>query len=474
MDGKQLSRRQAGQLIAGGSAALVLLSAGGAAGSPLGLAQPKKEKEKDKDKKKQPPAAAKKPMELVKLFTPGKKHDWTLQVSVDVNAYVQKDGNGMPVVHDFNLDSATVVFPVLKDSSCHRSYTRIVKSEMKLNDVLVADRVAKYEDKFPCGTRLGKWEMKNKKGREMSLEVNIPMTCWQTKFDEKSAELVPWPGTWPQMPMSTFNDTQTIGVKRDGTPLSLIDHRAENIKALLEKWTSGKDPKTIAPVKLAKYLAGEVLEKFQPSGDALRFLKTRGMQGFEGFNLKGAEETVNDMRGSEHDIACVLCAVYRAAGLPARLVIGFDITDEKGSDKNFLDKKNNNSVPLFRTWVEFALYEETNPREIWVPVDVNRQRRVSSKVQRDPKLWRYFGSHDEMDTVLPIAHQFHPPTAVLAHGAPCFWGWTTTPEAQTATQFLRFGSITTPRTVTSDRDREDPADEPTGSGGPRPPAPPKK
>lgn len=459
MNGKNLSRRQAGQLILGGSAALCLLSAGQASGSPFGLMQPKK----DKDKDKQP--AAKKAMDLTKLLVPGKKHDWTLQVVVDVNAYVAKDGKGMPIIHDFDLDSATVIFPVLKETCCHKPYTKIVKSELKLNDVLVADRVAKYEDKYPCGTRLGKWEMKNVKGREMSLEVNIPMTCWQTKFDEKNAELVTWPGRWPQVPASTFTDLQVIGTRKDGKPLALIDHTAENIKAMLSAWTEKKDPRTIPPVKLAKFLAGQVLETFQPSGDALSFLRNSG---FQGFNLKGAEETVSDVRGSEHDIACVLCAVYRAAGLPARLVIGFDITDEKGSDKNFLDKKNSNSVPLFRTWVEFCLYDESNPKEIWVPVDMNRQRKVSNKVQNNPKLWRYFGSNDEMDTVLPIAHQFHPPTTVIAHGAPCFWGWMTFPEAQTATQFLRFGSITTPRTATSDRDREDPVDPPPGPGGTTP------
>jgi len=295
-----------------------------ASASPFVLPQPKKEKDKDKDKH----PAGKKTLELSKLFTPGKKHDWTLQVSVDVSAYTEKDSKGMPVVHDFNLDSATVVFPVLKETCCHKSYTRIVKSELKFNDVLVADRVAKYDESFPCGTRLGKWEMKNKKGREMSLEVNIPMTCWQTKFDEKNAELVPWPGTWPEVAMSTFNDRQVIGTRKDGKPLALIDHTAENIKALVTKWTAGKDPKSIPPVTLAKFFAGQVLELLQPSGDALSFLRNSG---FQGFKLKGAEDTVSDLRGSEHDIACVLCAVYRAAGLPARLVIAFDITDEKVS-----------------------------------------------------------------------------------------------------------------------------------------------
>ncbi|MBC7771985.1 MAG: transglutaminase domain-containing protein, partial [Pyrinomonadaceae bacterium] len=464
MDGKNLSRRRAGQLIVGGSAALYLLSSGQASGSPFELPQPKKEK--------QTQPAPKRTLVLTKLLTQGTKHDWTLSVAVNVNAYVERDSKGMPVVHDFKLDSAAVVFPILKDTCCHKSYTRIVKSKLKFNDGLVADRVAKYEDKYPCGTRLAKWEMRDKQGREMSLEVDIPMTCWQIRFDEKNAELVGWPTRWPQVPMSTFTDLQVIGTRSDGKPLALIDHNAENVQALLSTWTKGKDPKSIPPVVLAKFLAGQVVEQFQPSGDAMSFLKNSG---FRGFSLLGAEATINDGRGSEHDIACVLCAIYRAAGLPARLVIGYDISEENADGTSFLSRQID-AVPKFRTWVEFCLYDDTSPKEIWVPVDVNRQRKISSKVQRDPRVWKYFGNNDELNAVMPIAHQFHPPTTVMAHGSPCFWGWMTFPEAQTATQFLRFNSMATPRTATSDRDREGPVDEPVAPGGPSPanPTTPKK
>lgn len=433
----KITRRHA--VVAGSAAALALL-----AGASTSLAQPFG---KDKDKDKKGSTKAPKKVDFSKLVVQGDRHDWTLKVDIDVNSYVEKDSKGMPVIRDFKFDSATVVFPILKETASNRTYVRTLKSKLTLNDVLMSNTPAGFNESYPCGTRLAKWEMKEKSGREVRLEVDLPMTCWQTKFDEKTAETVTWPGKWPAAAASTFTDVQALGRNRNGDDVVLINHAAPIVQELLKKWTNDKDPKSIAPVVLAKYLAGEVLDYIQPSGSGLRVQKNSG---FEGFELIGAQKALEDRRGTEHDIACALAAIYRAAGLPARLVIGYDISKDKGKDDNFLAKKNA-GLPDFRTWVEFALHDESEPKEIWVPVDVNRQRKASS---RNTGKWKFFGSHDEFDNVLPIAHQFHPPTSVISHGSPCFWGWITFPEVQIATQFARFSSITTPKTANSNRERE--------------------
>jgi len=438
MSGNEVTRREAVML--SGAAALYLLASGQATAMAQPLGKKKKDNDKDDDDDDKKP-------DLSKLLLAGDSHDWTLKVDVNVNAYVERDGKGMPVSHDFNLATAAIVFPVLKDSASHKTYPATLTSKLTFNDVLIADKPAGFEDKYPCGTRLGRWEIKDKKGREVRLQVDIPMTCWQTRFDIKRASKLTWPGTWPAVPMSTFTDLQSLGADKNGNPVVLINHAAENIKALVKKWTDGKDPRSVAPVALAQFLAGQVLEYIQPSGDGLSFLRNSG---FQGFDLIGAEQAVATRRGTEQDVACVLTAVYRAAGLPARVVIGYDLSKERGDDANFLEKRSS-SVPLFRTWVEFCLYEESSPKELWVPVDINRQRKISS---RNSKNWKYFGDNDDLEYVLPISHQFHPPTTVISHGAPCFWGWLTTPEAQVATQFIRFNSITTPKSINSKRERE--------------------
>jgi hypothetical protein len=313
------------------------------------------------------------------------------------------------------------------------------------------DKWAKrVNDAYPCGTRLVRWELLDKTGREVSLSVDIPMTCWATLFSRKDADMVRWPtGPWTPVAASTFNDFQNLGTIGTGQPLVLVEHNNPVVQNLVSTWCDGKDPKTIPPVALAEWLAGNVLEMIQPNGDGLNFNDNGSL---EGFQLKGAVQTILDKRGNDQDISCVVAAVYRAAGLPARIVIGYDINDKKGLNKNFLTKKTGTNT--FRSWVEFCLLDEKKKTEVWVPVDVTRQRKNSNKVLNTPKSWRYFGEHDELDGILPIAFQFHPPAAgVLSHGSPCFWGWFTTPRAQVANQYLRFNGITTPRTATTDSDR---------------------
>jgi len=444
MSSSNFSRREA--VVMGGSAWLAFVAAaqarGGSVIQPFGK---DKDKDKDKDKGKKLGRAG-----MLKLITMGDRHDWTLKIDVTCTAYTEKDSKGMPNVHDLDFTSATIVFPVLDTTASSRTYKQIVKGEVTFNDRPVETELS-YQDKYPAGTRLAKWDMKQQNGREMRLQVDIPMTCWETKFDEATASKLPWPAGWSPEAMSTFLDRQALGRNREGVEVVLIDHTCEAVKDALSKLTNGKDPKTVAPVALAKYIAGELVEKLQPSGNGVSYLKNSG---FEGFDLIGAERTILEGRGTEHDVACALAAVYRAAGLPARLVIGYDISDKKGDDKNFLEKKSGGQ-PKFRTWVEFCLRDDDSQVEMWIPVDINRQRKISSKT---PRNWRFFGDNEDLDTVLPISHQFHPPTSVVAHGAPCFWGWITVPEVQLANQFLRFNSITTPKTATSDRDRLDPDD----------------
>jgi hypothetical protein len=141
---------------------------------------------------------------------------------------------------------------------------------------------------------------------------------------------------------------------------------------------------------------------------------------------------------------CLLVAAYRQAGLPARCVIGYDTGGGGGKDDRFLSKKGSQSL---RTWAEFALIDPTKPEPIWVPVDVVRIRKSSSRPPPVERKWMYFGDHKEMDGLIPFAYQFFPPSkGVVSHGSPAFYGWMVTPEPpKNVIQALRFDAITTPR-----------------------------
>lgn len=374
--------------------------------------------------------------------------EWTLQAIVSVRARTDfSPSTGMPNRESFDFTSAAVVFPLITGtaSSASPQGTGI----LSLNDRQTDATPVMLQGEYPAGTRLGKWTLKDWKGEEIQLQVTIPATCFNTKFDEAAAAQLDWPkGEWPQEAASTFQpqlfvDLMPAGLTRDGKPSSDM----EPVKDLLKRWTNGQDPKTIKPTELAKYLCGRVLEHVQTSGNGLNYARTGEV---EGIDLQGAAETARRGRGSEFDAVCLLAAVYRMSGLPARTVIGWDVGPK--ADKKFLDKKGSEGL---RAWVEFALADPQAPGGIvWVPVDMIRMRKSSSRMPPLNKPWRYFGEHDELERVIPFAFQFHPPTTVVAHGSPAFWGWMVTPKPpDKAEQAIRFMAQTTPRTAEGEAEK---------------------
>lgn len=377
-----------------------------------------------------------KPSFLDNVIKPGRTRNWTLRVNVHVDAY-QTDPRklGQPGYKELHVkpitfETAAAVFPLVTASAGSEAVPEAMRGTLYFDDRPMDTEPELSPTVYHSGTRLARWEMTNQTGREMDLRVEIPMTTWETVFDEKLAERAVWPtdGTWPQTAASTFSG------------IAFVDYQSPVVTNLLSQWSGGKDPKSVRPVPLAKYLAGQVLELIQPTGTGLEYARNGEL---EGFKLQRASTTLNLKRGSEHDIAIALCAVYLAAGLPARTVIGYDVTATKGEDSGPFGRTKGSAA--LRSWVEFALYDESADKLIWVPVDIVRQRKSSSRAPALDRPWKYFGSNDELDDVMPIAFQYHPPTTVVAHGSRCFWGWLTTPTIpEGASQYIKFESMTTP------------------------------
>lgn len=379
------------------------------------------------------------PSFLDTVITQGRSRNWTLKVQVHLAAYQTDPGKlGRPghkelQVIPLTFDTAAVVFPVPYGSAGHITDTDSVTGTLLFDDKPV-DTEIDFADNYASGTRLARWEMLNREGRELDLKLVIPMTTWETVFDEELAGRATWPaaGVWPGEAASTLISTQ-------GSRVDPVDFMSPTIAAKLAEWTGGNDPKKLKPVALAKFLAAKVMEATQPSG--LGLVNARNGE-VEGFDLQTASATLSKGRGSEHDIACLMCAVYRAAGLPARTVIGYDIKESKGEDSGYLKDKGSAKI---RSWVEFYLFDESANKGIWVPVDIVRARKSSSRAPALDRPWKFFGTNDELDDVMPIAFQYHPPTTVVAHGSVAFWGWLTTPRLQQgASQWIQFQSMSTP------------------------------
>ncbi len=363
--------------------------------------------------------------------------EWTLQVTVNIRAYQDVDAHtGMPVGDPFKFDTAAIVFPVLKRTASSVTDDRGLAGLIKLNDVDTNYKMQLASD-YHSGARLAVWKLDESwAGQEVGLQVSVPSTCYKTKFNEQAASLVGWPkGDWPPDAASTFDPQFYVNMGPDGA------YDMTPVRELVRRWTEGKDPKSIKPAPLAKFLAGQVMGWVQPTGSGLG---SNRIGQLEGIDLQGAPLTAERRRGSDFDMVCLLAAVYREAGLPARTVIGYDIGESKDRDRGtFLERQKSANL---RAWVEFALMDEGAGQLHWIPVDVARMRKSGSRTQPPDKEWKFFGTHDELNGVIPFAMHFHPPTTVRAYGSPGFWGWLVTPKPpESAVQALTFTAWRTPK-----------------------------
>jgi hypothetical protein len=373
-----------------------------------------------------------------RYLKPGKSHNWTLTTNVLISAWKDTDENNMPVSDVWKFDSAAVVFPVIAGTASSRTDQSKATGLMRFDD-RNPDTAFKILTGYPSGTQLGRWDLTQRQGRELSLQVDIPVTSWETTFDEAAASAVPWPtGAWPPAAQSAMLPEWYIDFGPDEQG-SMRQFDMKPVDDLLRKWTGGKDPKSAPPVVLAKVLAGELVGHVQISGNGLNFNR---LGQIEGISLQGVPVTAAKGQGSEFDAVCLLVAMYRKAGLPARVVVGYDAED---SSEDRVFEKTRNKKDALRTWAEFALFDESAKSLTWIPVDIARRRKESSRAPDWKKPWKFFGTHDELDSIIPFAFQFHPPTTVRAYGSPGFWGWLVMPEPPgRAQQALWFLAKTTP------------------------------
>jgi hypothetical protein len=276
--------------------------------------------------------------------------------------------------------------------------------------------------------------------------IDLPMTTSNTLFDEERGLQVPWPkGPWPEVPGSTFQPQQWVDyeARPDGT-LQRYDEGV--FKALADRWLQGLDPqKDLTPAQTAKMLMGGLVRDIKPDRNILNYRLERpvatnndtslgGGTFLVGLQVRGAEYAARSPDGAgEWDVACLGAAVFRRCGLPTRIVVGYDRREEEEKEKGRPLKAR------VRAWIEFYLFDEANNTGNWVICDPYRLRKSMNQPPPLTQKWKYFGTHDEMSSMIPFAFHFVPPTDVRSYGAPAFWGWLVTPgmpmNADTAISF---------------------------------------
>ncbi len=369
--------------------------------------------------------------------------DWNLDIRLRINATRpdRTDSYGLPVGNPFSYKTVAVVFPEVLRSASHDLNDRALSGEMRLANRVVStiDGSTKpFAIGLHSGTNLLKFEYNTPDGKEESsnqvwVELHLPVTCYQTKFDEAAAMKVDWPkGDWPKVAKSTFEPQMFVDKDAQGM------NDLGDIQAAVKRWLSNAkvaDAKSVPPVRVAKIITGGVVSDLQPSSAGETYARTGE---FEGYVIRTPSAILKDRRGNEAEIVKMLVLGLRTAGIPARLVFGQEAIEGGDNDKNFLTQKSGGKN--IRVWAEFCLYDEVKNTVNWVPIDVIKLRKSSSRPPGLEREWRYFGTHDSLNVIVPFSFTFHPPMpGVQAYDVPGFYGWVVGPTPpQTAYQMLSF------------------------------------
>lgn len=373
---------------------------------------------------------------------------WTLKAFVRLNSdrpdqFDQAPGVNpsgkqtlVPKITPFKATKVAVVFPGLDSTGSSECRTKNIKGTLMFDDQVVDDKTTVMSGGlYHSGVRLIRLESEPTPDkpevtiRDVNIEYVIPVTCFSTKYDEAAAEQVPWPtGAWPVDAASTLTPQLFVdlAVGQGGVAEPYTEQASKVLQDEIDRalaFGGVKNPKDVTPARLAKLLTRQIWQDVQVSGTG-KVARPRTGE-FAGLDMQDPAQTLSEKRGDVHDITALTAAIFRKAGLPTRTVIGIDMYAEKGAA--FL--KEDKATRELRSWVEFAVYDEAKNTINWIPIDIPRMRRQTSRPTDINKPWKFFGSHDELNSVIPFAFQFHPPTDVVAYNAPGFWGWYVEPTA---------------------------------------------
>lgn len=212
--------------------------------------------------------------------------------------------------------------------------------------------------------------------------------CYSSTVDDQALQQIPWPASWPS------------AVQDELQPQALIesDH-AMFANAVVE--VSGGDLRLVSPWVAAKELVRYACNNIQKQGDTTLYGPGRSIRGLEVYGALAAAERGT---GTPNDLVCVCVALLRAAGIPARAVIG------RGEDRR--DKKN------FLVWAELFL-----PEAGWIPFDPDEIRRKGVRHWNVLNDWPEFGTMSDLNRRVPLAYAFAPDNGRAAYDCYAIWGW---------------------------------------------------
>jgi hypothetical protein len=243
----------------------------------------------------------------------------------------------------------------------------------------------------PDGTAEIVIEFANLRAQSLGIRVTWRQQSWLATVDEAAAARVTWPVEWPEV------------VRPFLKPEPWIQSKAGNITEFVARTTQG-NLRRVTPYSAAKELMRQTIGLFTSISGTGNERRDFGQ--ISGLQLVGAETAMRDGVGSPNDLVCSCVAVLRAAGIPARPVVGVV--------KQFT--KEMKQVTQWGVWAEFFL-----PGAGWVPFDPNMMRGSGIQSKGLDAAWRGFANVKDLDERIPVAYRFQPKGSVWEW--PPVWGW---------------------------------------------------
>ncbi len=208
---------------------------------------------------------------------------------------------------------------------------------------------------------------------ELDYSFRFSPKAYSSILDNQKASKIPWPETWspaneyyknPSKFIESNDPVFTHAVEQNGQPHSVPIHIAAKVLiryCLLHIESNGKYSQTAKGITT-------------------------------GIDVKGARNAVKTGKGSAVDLVCVCVATLRAAGIPARPVLGITNANTIG---------NLQIEPQYMVWGEYAL-----PDAGWVPFVPERMRGTVEGLSLE-EAWQGLGTLPWLNRRIPISYNFN-------------------------------------------------------------------
>ncbi|MFK7960198.1 MAG: transglutaminase family protein [Phycisphaerales bacterium] len=300
--------------------------------------------------------------------------------------------------HKFELNASSFVMPVAAITTWSRTDLTSLRTQV-WGDGRQLDASSFQRDltvNLPYGMQSAVTDLPSFNGRDLRWEASQQTIVWSSIIDDAAAVELPWPDSYP-------------AEVADGlAPQRFIESGHPDFRRVITE-LFGNDVTAVAPYVAAKRIAGHVARNFRVTQtDVIRIYGGN----IDGFDVVGARRSMELGFGTDADMVCVTVALMKAAGIPARPVIGVWEEEAREGGREKLD-----------SWVEFYLHGAG-----WVPVNIEKLNDVSSWREAGyNQAWPEFGTWDELNERVPIAFDFVPVGWDSAQ-LPAVYGWFADPS----------------------------------------------